>query len=164
MGAGKTTIGKQLAKALQRPFYDSDQEIEANTGVDIPTIFDFEGEPGFRDREKKVLEQLTSLQNVILATGGGVVLDPDNRQHLKGRGTVVYLYIPVEEQLRRTQLHKNNKRPLLHTDNPLQKLTELMHQKAPLYEETADIILPSNSGSIDALVNSIIANLTKLED
>ena len=124
MGAGKSTIGRQLAKSLSRTFVDSDKEIEDRTGVDIPLIFELEGEQGFRDREREMIDELSQRNDVVLATGGGAVLDERNRQHLAARGLVIYLQTSVDQQLQRTGRDRN--RPLLQTANPRAKLNELM--------------------------------------
>lgn len=142
MGAGKTTVGKQLAKALGRTFLDSDHEIEARTGVSIPTIFEIEGEEGFRRREAQVISELCHEQNIILATGGGVVLNPQNRAALKSSGWVVYLNVPPRLLFERTRHDRN--RPLLQVDNPLGKLLELHSIRDPLYRETAHLVIDGN--------------------
>lgn len=140
MGAGKTTIGKLLAKTLKMEFIDSDQEIEARSGADIAWIFDVEGEPGFRAREEKVIEELTQRKGVVLSTGGGVVLAEQNRRHLQARGRVVYLVTTVSQQIERTR--KDQKRPLLQgLSNPREKLTEMMALRDPLYREIADHVV-----------------------
>ena len=140
MGAGKTTIGRLLAKELDLEFIDSDLEIEARTGADIPWIFDVEGEAGFRVREQKVIEELTRRRGIVLSTGGGVVLSAENRRCLQGRGCVVYLATTVSQQLERTR--KDQKRPLLRNlDDPREKLTDMMAQRDPLYREIADHIV-----------------------
>ena len=136
MGAGKTTIGRQLAKALALPFYDSDKAIEESTGVDIPTIFEFEGEEGFRDREQKMIQRLTQLHGIVLATGGGAILREENRKLLKDNGYVVYLQCSVERILERTR--RDTQRPLLKTDNPKERLQMLFEQRQPLYLSCAD--------------------------
>ena len=123
MGAGKTTIGKYLAQHLKLTFADTDTEIEARTGADIPWIFEIEGEDGFRDREQQVVEEMTQWDAVVLATGGGVVLRSENRRALAGRGFVIYLYATVEEQFRRTR--RDRKRPLLQNSDPEQTLRDL---------------------------------------
>lgn len=140
MGAGKTTIGKLLAKALGREFIDCDWYIAAATGADIPWIFEKEGEAGFRDRETRAISELTALPNVIMATGGGAVGRPENREMLK-RGLVIYLDASVDVQLTRTKKDKN--RPLLQTENPRAVLEELYRVRNPLYREVADIIIPT---------------------
>ena len=139
MGAGKSTVGRGLALLLRRGFLDSDQEIEKRTGVDIPTIFEFEGEEGFRRRETEMLRELLARENVVLATGGGIVMRPENRKLLKEH-CVLYLRVPVAEQYRRTR--KSRRRPLLNaTDDPRGRLEELFQMRDPLYQEVASIVL-----------------------
>ena len=145
MGAGKTTIGRQLAAVLKLQFEDSDREIQRRTGVDIPVIFEYEGEAGFRSREKKVIDELTQCENLVLATGGGAVLDPDNRRRLASRGTVIYLYCSPEQQFERTARDRN--RPLLHTPDPLARLRELMEERDPLYRQIADLVVSTEKRS-----------------
>jgi shikimate kinase len=157
MGAGKSTIGRQLSKRLKLPFRDSDHEIQSRTGVDIPLIFELEGEAGFRKREHDIIDELTLLPNIILSTGGGAILDPENRQHLANRGTVIYLHASVDQQLRRTSRDKN--RPLLQTDNPRAKLEELMAIREPLYRETADIVINTDGMRVMGVVREIIRQL-----
>jgi len=157
MGAGKSTIGRQLAKQLRLPFHDSDHEIESRTGVDIPLIFELEGEAGFRKRETTVIDELTRLPNIVLATGGGAVMDPDNRQHLKTRGRVIYLHTSVNHQLKRTRKDRN--RPLLQTGNPRDKLEELMSIRDPLYREIASIIIDTDGMRVRDVVKIIIQRL-----
>ena len=157
MGAGKSTIGRQLAKQLRLPFHDSDHEIESRTGVDIPLIFELEGEAGFRKRETTVIDELTRLPNIVLATGGGAVMDPDNRQHLKTRGRVIYLHTSVNHQLKRTR--KDGNRPLLQTGNPRDKLEELMSIRDPLYREIASIIIDTDGMRVRDVVKIIIQRL-----
>lgn len=139
MGAGKSTVGRRLALALNRPFHDSDCEIERRCGVDIPLIFEVEGETGFREREKAVIAELTERSAIVLATGGGAVLDPDNRRRLAATGRVIYLYATVTEQLRRIGQDRN--RPLLQTADPQARLTQLLAERDPLYREIADRIM-----------------------
>ena len=139
MGVGKTTIGRVLADLLGIEFYDSDREIEASTGADIPWIFDVEGESGFRIRETRMLEQLTQKKNIVLATGGGAVMSAENREWLMARGVVVYLRAPISQQIERTSRDKT--RPLLQTPNPEEKIRELMNIREPLYQEVADIVV-----------------------
>lgn len=139
MGAGKSTIGRLLAQALDRPFVDSDKEIEARTGATIPLIFEKEGEAGFRLRERQAIEALTARTGIVLATGGGAVLAAENRNCLAARGFVVYLETSVEEQLRRTARDTN--RPLLQTADPRARLSELLHIRDPLYREVADYVV-----------------------
>jgi len=157
MGAGKSTIGRQLAKQLRLPFHDSDHEIESRTGVDIPLIFELEGEAGFRKRETTVIDELTRLPNIVLATGGGAVMDPDNRQHLKTRGRVIYLHTSVNHQLKRTRKDRN--RPLLQTGNPRDKLEELMSIRDPLYREIASIIIDTDGMRVRDVVKIIMQRL-----
>ena len=157
MGAGKTTIGRQLAEALNMEFLDSDHEIEARSGATIPWIFDVEGEEGFRKREQAMIEELSQRQNIVLATGGGAVLSEANRQRLKTRGTVIYLSASIEQLLKRTQRDRN--RPLLQTEDPRAKLEELMRVREPLYREVADIVLQTDNSSIRHAVNQIIKQL-----
>jgi len=157
MGAGKTTIGKLLASSMGRIFVDSDHEIERRTGVDIPLIFEIEGEAGFRKRETEVLRDVTRLPNIVLATGGGAVLREENRELLRRSGTVVYLRVPVNELKRRTRFDKN--RPLLQTPNPQARLVELFNQRDPLYQQTAHIILDSGRQSVRSLSQTLINKL-----
>lgn len=139
MGAGKTTVGRQLAKRLHRRFLDSDHEIEARTGVRIPVIFEIEGEAGFRKREAQVLAELARTTGLVLATGGGAILAPDNRRCLRESGLVVYLSATPEVLFERTRHDKN--RPLLRVDDPLAKLRELYVQRDPLYREAAHLVV-----------------------
>jgi len=159
MGAGKSTIGRQLAKQLGLPFLDSDHEIESRTGVDIPLIFELEGESGFRKREAAVVDELTRLPNILLATGGGAVLDPANREHLKTRGRVIYLHASVNQQLKRTR--KDRHRPLLQTDNPRATLEDLMTVRDPLYREIADLVIETDGMRVRDVVNKIMRRLEK---
>ncbi|MBK8120983.1 MAG: shikimate kinase [Sulfuritalea sp.] len=158
-GAGKTTIGRQLARRLQRTFVDADHEIETRTGVRIPLIFDIEGEQGFRDREAKVIADLAGATNLIVATGGGAVLRPENRAALNKSGTVVYLQAAPRLLFERTRLDPN--RPLLQVENPMQKIEELFAQRDPLYREVADIVVSSLGGSISHLVKQLERELQK---
>jgi shikimate kinase len=157
MGAGKTTIGLQLAKALHRTFYDSDKEIESRTGANIPLIFELEGEEGFRKRETSVITDLAQQHGIVLATGGGAVLRAENRKILKEAGLVVYLKADIEHLLMRTAKDKN--RPLLQTDDPKQKLTEILNQRGPLYEEVADLVIKTGNQSIKTVVDKITKSL-----
>ena len=154
MGSGKSTIGRQLAAALGLSFQDSDHEIQRRTGVDIPTIFAFEGEAGFRTREKAVIDALSAVDGQVLATGGGAILDPDNRRVLASRGVVIYLHCSPEQQYRRTSHDRN--RPLLQTDDPLQKLRDLMAVRDPLYRETADLVVSTEKRSAATVVKEIV--------
>lgn len=162
MGAGKSTIGKQLAKELKMEFFDSDQEIEAKAGADIAWIFDVEGEDGFRVREESIIEELTQKKDIVLATGGGAILSPINRNHLAARGTVVYLSATVEQQAKRTA--RDKKRPLLQNidkDNPGELLNELMAEREPLYLEIADLIVPTDSRTVRSVALDVIRLLEK---
>lgn len=154
MGAGKTTVGRHLADLLGREFLDSDHEIERKTGATIPWIFEKEGEQGFRTRESVVINELTTKKNLVLATGGGVVTQAVNRDYLKQRGIVIYLYTPVELQLQRTYRDKN--RPLLQVENPEQKLRDLLNIRDPLYREVAHYIIETNQGAARDLAQRIL--------
>ena len=154
MGAGKTTIGRLLAKQLGRTFYDSDKVIEERTGATIPLIFELEQEQGFRKREKAIVDELTQYENIVLATGGGAVLDPDNRHYLESRGYVIYLHAPIEFLLQRTSRDTN--RPLLQTQDPQRKLQELMDIRDPLYREIAHTIIETNSCPVKQVVATIL--------
>ncbi len=153
MGAGKTTIGKRLASRLGYTFRDSDRVLEERTGVDIALIFDLEGESGFRDRESAVLNVLTQESGIVLATGGGAVLRPENRAHLVCRGFVVYLCTSVEEQLRRTA--HDRRRPLLQTPDREARLQQLREIRDPLYREVADLTLYTDGKRVHRVVQSI---------
>lgn|SRR5690554_5512503 len=142
MGAGKSTLGRLLASALKRPFYDSDRVIEERCGASIPWIFDLEGEEGFRLRETQVIDELTQEQGIVLSTGGGSVLKEENRQFLKERGVVIFLRTTVEQQLLRTS--KDRSRPLLQTENPRARLEELKEIRDPLYLATAHLIVDTD--------------------
>ncbi len=157
MGAGKTTIGRILARKLGLRFIDSDHEIEARTGATIPWIFEIEGEPSFRRREAEVIRELTSQQDLVLATGGGAILDPANRNYLKSRGTVIYLRASVHSILQRTAHDKN--RPLLQTADPRKKLEELMAVRDPLYTEIADIVIDTGRPNVQSMVSTILNQL-----
>jgi shikimate kinase len=153
MGAGKTSVGRVLAKRLQKSFYDSDQVIEDRTGVKIPVIFEIEGEAGFRVRESAVIDELTALRDVVLATGGGAVLSERNRERLKTTGTVVYLRASVRDLLNRTRHDKH--RPLLQGVDPRARLTELYEKRDPLYREVAHLIVDTGNQSLTSLVNRL---------
>lgn len=153
MGAGKTTVGRLLAKHLHKTFIDSDHEIEKRTGVNIALIFELEGEAGFRLREAAIIEELAQQKNLVLATGGGAILNPQNRANLSRNGTVIYLRAKVEDLWQRTRHDKS--RPLLQTADPQAKLAELYAQRDPLYREIADIVMDSGDQSVHALVHQI---------
>ena len=155
MGAGKTSVGRQLAKAMDCEFLDSDREIETRTGVNIPTIFDIEGEAGFRKRELHMIDELTQHEGLVLATGGGAILASENREWLQQRGTVVYLSASADQLYKRTRRDRN--RPLLQTDNPRQRIVELLEIRDPLYRETADITLDTDGHSVRWVVDQILA-------
>lgn len=157
MGSGKTAVGRCLARLLHLDFYDSDAEIELRTGVDIPYIFEKEGESGFREREREVIDSLTQLSNVVIATGGGAILLPENREHLASRGRVVYLKTSIEQQLERTR--HGRQRPLLYTDDPEAKLRELMNFRLPLYQSLAQITVTTDGRQVRAVVDEIIQRL-----
>lgn len=155
MGAGKSTVGRQLAAVLSRAFFDSDHEIEQRCGVDIPLIFEKEGEQGFRSRERAVIAELSQRRGIILATGGGAVLDPDNRRRLISSGRVIYLFASVTEQLRR--IGTDTQRPLLQAPDPQARLAELLAQRDPLYRETADQIVVTDQCQARDVVAQILA-------
>ena len=154
MGAGKTTIGKQLAQQLGREFYDCDRVIEEHTGADIPLIFELEGEQGFRKREKNMLLELTQKEDIVLATGGGAVLDPENRKQLTKSGFVIYLNAPLSQLINRTSKDKN--RPLLQTADPRKKLEEIMAVRDPLYREVADAIIETDGSPVRNVVKKLV--------
>ncbi|MCW8934650.1 MAG: shikimate kinase AroK [Gammaproteobacteria bacterium] len=162
MGAGKTTMGRQIAKRLNMDFEDSDHAIEEHTGVDIPLIFEKEGEAGFRKREAAIIDELTQRSQLVLATGGGAILDKENRQHLKNRGTVIYLHSDIKHLLDRVGHDKN--RPLLQTPDPAATLREIMKIREPLYRETADIIINTGQQSIRAVINVMLDKIKKFNN
>lgn len=159
MGAGKTTIGRQLAKRLGRDFLDSDHEIEARTGVSVPTIFEIEGEAGFRRREMQTIAELTGEKNIVLATGGGVVLAPENRRHLHDSGWVVYLNVPPAQLFERTRHDRN--RPLLRVADPLAKLQELYATRDPLYREVAHFVVDGSRFAATSVANHLLREFAK---
>ncbi len=160
MGAGKTTVGRMLARRLGKRFVDSDHEIEARTGASIPWIFEIEGEASFRRREAEMICELTAQSGIVLATGGGAILNPANREFLKKRGTVIYLRASVDSILHRTSHDKN--RPLLQTANPRQRLEELTAQREPLYQEIADITIDTGRPNVQAMVHTILQQIGAL--
>ncbi|MEN8513622.1 MULTISPECIES: shikimate kinase AroK [Burkholderia] len=157
MGAGKTTVGRAVARRLDRTFFDSDHEIEARTGARIPVIFELEGETGFRDRETQVIAELTQRENIVLATGGGAVLRPENRDCLKSNGIVVYLRANPHDLWLRTRKDKN--RPLLQTEDPKGRLEALYEVRDPLYRECADFVIETGRPSVNGLVNMVLMQL-----
>ena len=153
MGAGKTTIGRQVAKSLGRKFFDSDKEIEKRTGASIPLIFELEKEEGFRKRESAMIRELASKENIVIATGGGAVLKKQNRDILSKYGFVIYLCAPVEQLIRRTARDKN--RPLLQTDNPKKTIKDLLKIRDPLYRDVADLVIETNGFSVTQVVSKL---------
>ncbi|MET0046090.1 MAG: shikimate kinase AroK [Candidatus Thiodiazotropha sp. 6PLUC3] len=160
MGAGKTTVGRQLAEYFRKEFIDSDQEIQRRTGVDIPTIFEGVGEKGFRLREQEVINELTARDGIVLATGGGAVTNEENRKVLSSRGLVIYLHCTVEQQYERT--HRDKNRPLLQTDDPKSKLKSLMEERDPLYRQTSDILVSTEGRNTQAVVQDIRKQIISL--
>jgi shikimate kinase len=160
MGAGKTSVGKLLARRLGKTFYDCDIEIEKTTGVRVPVIFEIEGEAGFRQRESRMLAELTRGRDLVLATGGGAVLSAENRALLANSGLVVYLRATPHDLWQRTRHDRN--RPLLQTPNPLAKLAELHTQRDPLYREIADVIIDTGHQSVGSLVHRLEQKLARL--
>jgi shikimate kinase len=159
MGAGKSAVGRQLARLLRREFYDSDAEIERRTGVDIPFIFEKEGEAGFRRRERDMIAELSGLEDIVLATGGGAVLDPANRAALASRGLVVYLVASVEQQLERTRLSSN--RPLLDAPDPAERLARLLREREPLYRELAALVVHTDGRMVREVAQEIRRRLAE---
>ena len=153
MGAGKTTVGRELAKRLNLRFADCDHELIARTGVSVPTIFEIEGEAGFRRRESQLLAELLACQDIVIATGGGIVLDPANRALLSERGTIIYLNTPPQVLWERVRRDRN--RPLLQVENPRARIEELYQQRDPLYRAVADIVIDGERGSCTSMVNRI---------
>lgn len=161
MGAGKTTIGRMLAEQLGMEFLDSDREIEASTGANIPWIFDVEGEAGFRAREKRMINVLTRRRNIVLATGGGAILSRKNRRRLQKRGRVVYLRASIRQQIERTSRDKN--RPLLQTADPEKVIRQLMEIREPLYSEIADLVIDTNRRNTRTVCHDICSQLQALD-
>lgn len=161
MGAGKSTIGKKLAKKTSQTFHDSDHEIERRTGASINLIFEIEGEDGFRKREGQLLDELTSMSNIVLATGGGAVLNKENRTRLSERGFVVYLKTDIDQLLKRTS--RDSKRPLLQDDDPKIVMKKLLEERGPLYEEVADMVVDTAGLSISDIIARIISADRKIQ-
>ncbi|MCK4840542.1 MAG: shikimate kinase AroK [Methylococcales bacterium] len=161
MGAGKTTIGRQLAKALHHPFYDSDKAIEEQTGVDIATIFEYEGEEGFRIREQNMLEELTQINGIVLATGGGAILREENRKALKDNGFVVYLQCSVDKILQRTK--RDKQRPLLNIENPRARVEALFAEREAHYLACADFKIETSSMQSKTVVQNILDAYSALD-
>ncbi len=157
MGAGKTTVGRTLARRLKLRFVASDQEIEARCGVKIPVIFEIEGEAGFRAREAQALAELTQLHGIVLATGGGVVLNEENRRLLAAHGTVIYLRATPEHLYERVRQDRN--RPLLATGDPLSRLRELYRERDPLYRAVADLVIDTGRQSVQVLARGLLEQL-----
>jgi shikimate kinase len=160
MGAGKSTVGRQLAKALDKEFVDCDREIEERTGVTIAIIFEVEGEEGFRKRERAMIEQLTERDAIVLATGGGVVLDEENRSRLRTRGFAIYLNAPIDLLVERTA--RDRQRPLLQTDDPKAKLTDLANEREPLYRQVADMVVKTDRRTARHVVKEIVRRISQL--
>ncbi len=157
MGAGKTTVGRVLARRTKRPYFDSDEEIERRCGVRVPVVFEIEGERGFRSREKQVIADLCAAGGSVIATGGGAVLDPDNRRRLSTSGTVIYLHAKPSQLWHRVRHDRN--RPLLASGDPQKKLEELYAQRDPLYREVAAIVVETGRQSVQTLAKDLIARL-----
>ena len=157
MGSGKSTIGRQLAAALGLEFVDCDHAIEEQTGATIALIFDIEGETGFRSRERAMIEQLTAREGILLATGGGAVLDAQNRQWLRSRGRVIYLACSVAQQFERTRQSRH--RPLLQAPDPEARLAELLETRDPLYREVAHLVVNTDHRSVGAVVKELVRRL-----
>ncbi len=158
MGAGKSAVGRQLARALHLSFVDSDEEVEARTGVDIAFIFEKEGEEGFRKREAAAINSLSKMDNIVLATGGGAVKLEENRRQLGSRGLVVYLYTTVNQQLARTA--KGRERPLLESGDRREILEQLLEQRDPLYREIADLVVETDGRKVRSVANEIIEHIS----
>ncbi len=158
MGAGKSAVGRQLARTLHLAFMDSDDEIESRTGVDISFIFEKEGEAGFRKREAVAIDDLTRIDGVVLATGGGAIVDPESRSRLGGRGFVVYLYTTIDQQLLRT--NKGRERPLLENGDRREILEALLLERDPLYREIADLVVETDGRKVHSVTKEIIDQIS----
>lgn len=162
MGAGKSTVGRHLARALQKTFIDSDKVIEERTGASISLIFEIEGEAGFREREAQVIDELTGRKDMVVATGGGAVIREDNRRNLRERGLVVYLRAPLDLLVERTS--RDHNRPLLANTDPRQRLATLIKEREPLYRETADLIIETGNRTVRQVVSMIRQQCTPSTD
>ena len=162
MGAGKSTIGRSLAKKLKKEFYDSDRVIEERTGVDIATIFEIEGENGFRDREAQVIAELCQMDNIVLATGGGSILREENRENMKNCGQVVYLSTTAE--LLYSRIKHDKSRPLMQTSNPLETLKNLLNKREPFYKEISDLNITTGRQKANLIVKRVEDALKKNSD
>ncbi len=162
MGAGKSTIGRQLARRMNLTFYDSDKVIEERTGVPIPTIFEVEGEAGFREREEHVIAELTAMRGILLATGGGSILRASNRQHIKDGGCVIYLRASADHLFQR--IKHDQSRPLMQTPNPMQTLRDLLKAREPYYLEVADLIVPTGKQKVNVILREIHNKLKQLQE
>ncbi len=160
MGAGKSTVGRQLAKTLNKEFVDCDREIEERTGVTIAIIFEVEGEEGFRKRERAMVEQLTERDGIVLATGGGVVLDEANRSRLRTRGFAIYLDAPIDLLVERTA--RDRQRPLLQTDDPKAKLVALAAEREPLYQQVADMVVKTDGRTARHVAKEVVRRISQL--
>ncbi|MCP1728000.1 shikimate kinase [Natronospira proteinivora] len=162
MGAGKSSIGRELARSLGYEFRDTDEYLRERTGVDIATIFDFEGEAGFRKRETDAVAALSELDRAVIATGGGTVVTEENRRLLRERGYVIYLRTSLDYQLARTRQSRHD-RPMLHTDNPEQRLRDLAAEREPYYQELADFTVDTDGQSVKQVMRRLSADLQPLE-
>ena len=158
-GVGKTTVGQRLARTLGKEFIDIDREIEERTGATVSLIFDIEGEAGFRERETKLIAELATGSDIVLSTGGGAILQAENRRRLSANGYVIYLHATIDKLLIRTKLDKG--RPLLQTDNPRGVLTEIMAKRTPLYEQIADLVVDTDKRGTRSIVNLILREIDK---
>jgi len=158
MGSGKSAVGRQLARSLHLDFIDSDDEIESRTGVDIPFIFEKEGEAGFRKREAAVIDELSAKTGIVLATGGGAIVDPASRSILGARGFVIYLKTSVDQQLARTR--RGRERPLLESGDPRDTLEQLMTDREPMYLEIADLVVDTDGRKVRAVSEEILDRLS----